>query len=402
MSTIFFTIADFHVRQHGMAYHGVFQSLVLPYNFVIIRAMDKIRFLKAVDGLAGSALVSIIRRLGHIIQTMDVLSPGQLGKVLVIRPGGVGDAVLLLPALKQIKTLHPGVQIDVLCEKRNHGIFQLSGDINRIYLYDRGVGLIECLRNTYDAVIDTEQWHRLSAVISYLTGARVRIGFNTNERGGLFTHKIPYSHDDYEGRSFFNLIAPAVGVKAVDSVPDVFLSGEPFIEAKDIEIFKTGRTIAVAPGASVKERRWGGENFGLMAKHLFDRGFNILIIGSQADKSEALMIKSYCPAAVDFTGATSLKDTAPLLKSVSALVCADSGIMHIAYALGTPTVCLFGSGIEKKWAPLGKKHRIINKRLLCSPCTKFGYTPSCDSVKCLTQITVDEVVREVIDLLQSL
>ncbi len=374
-------------------------GLVLPIGFVIIRAMDKIRFLKAVDGFVGSALVSILTHIRHINQTVDVPPPGQLGRVLVIRPGGVGDAVLLLPALKQIKAVHPGVQIDILCEKRNHGIFQLSGDINRIYLYDSRPGLIECLRNTYDAVIDTEQWHRLSAVIASLTGARVRIGFNTNERGELFTHKIPYGHDDYEGRSFFNLIAPVVGSGAVDGIPDVFISGEAFIAAEGIEIFNTGRTIAVAAGASVKERRWGGENFGLTARQLSDRGFNILIIGSQADKSDALTIKSYCPAAFDLTGTTSLKDTAPLLKSASALVCVDSGIMHIAYALGTPTVCLFGSGIEKKWAPLGKTHRIINKRLPCSPCTKFGYTPPCDSVKCLTQITVDEVVREVIDLL---
>jgi lipopolysaccharide heptosyltransferase II len=367
--------------------------------------MNKTGFLKAVDGLAGSALVSvisIIRRIGRLDKTGEVpASPGVPGKILVIRPGGVGDAVLLLPALKNIHKLCPGVRIDILCEKRNHGVFQLSGDIDRTYLYDGGWGLIECLRNTYDAVIDTEQWHRLSAVISYLTGAPVRAGFNTNERGELFTHKIPYSHDDYEGKSFFNLIAPVVGAEPYVGIPDVYLSGEAFIDTESVGIFKTGRTIAIAPGASVRERRWGGENFGLAAKTLFDRGvgLNIMIIGSQADKPDALTIKSHCPEALDLTGGTSLQDTAPLLKSASALICADSGIMHIASAVGTPTVSLFGSGIEKKWAPLGKRHRIINKRLPCSPCTKFGRTPPCDSVACLRQITVEEVVGEVLDLL---
>ncbi|MEO5361840.1 MAG: glycosyltransferase family 9 protein [Nitrospirota bacterium] len=361
--------------------------------------MNNIRFLKAVDGIVGSALSSIIVLILRLIGR-ESLSHGTLEKILVIRPGGIGDAVLLLPALQKIRELFPGAQIDVLCEKRNHGIFQLSGAIiNRIYLYDRGIGLIKCLRNSYDAVVDTEQWHRLSAVIAYLTRARVRVGFNTNERGGLFTHMIPYSHDDYEGKSFYNLIAPLIGVKPVDGVPDVFMSGKAFIASEHVEIFKTGKTIAIAPGASVKERRWGGDNFGLTAQRLSELGFNIVIIGSQADKSDAVTIKDYCPGAVDFTGTTLLKDTAPLLKSVSALVCADSGIMHIAYALGTPTVSLFGSGIEKKWAPQGKSHRVINKRLPCSPCTRFGYTPPCASVKCLTQITVDEVVGEVAGLL---
>ncbi|MBF0318757.1 MAG: glycosyltransferase family 9 protein [Nitrospirae bacterium] len=181
----------------------------------------------------------------------------------------------------------------------------------------------------------------------------------------------------------------------------MFLSGEAFIETGSVEVFKTNRTIAISPGASVKERRWGGENFGLVAKILFDRGFNILIIGAQADKPDALIIKKLCPAALDLTGSTSLQDTAPLLKSVSALICADSGIMHIANAVGTPTVCLFGSGIGKKWAPLGQRHRIINKRLPCSPCTKFGYTPLCDSPECLRQITAVEAVDMLIDLLDK-
>lgn len=368
--------------------------------------MNKVGFLKAVDRIAGVPLVSvlsIIRRIGRLHKTGEFpVSPGTLKKLLVIRPGGVGDAVLLLPALKKIHKLCPGVRIDVLCEKRNHGVFRLSGDIARTYLYDGRWGLAKCLGNKYDAVIDTEQWHRLSAVISYLTGAPVRVGFNTNERGELFTHKIPYSQGDYEGKSFFNLIAPIAGAEPGDGIPDVYLSGEAFIDTESVEIFKTRMTVAIAPGASVRERRWGGDNFGLTAKKLFDTGlFNIMIIGSQADKPDALTIKKYCPEALDLTCRTLLQETPPLLKSVSTLICADSGIMHIASAIGTPTVCLFGSGIEKKWAPLGKKHRIINKRLPCSPCTTFGHTPRCDSVKCLRQITVGEVVGEVLGITET-
>ncbi|MCG6553136.1 MAG: glycosyltransferase family 9 protein [Candidatus Magnetominusculus sp. LBB02] len=358
--------------------------------------MDKIGFLKAVDGFVGSSLVSIIGYLRPGNLSSGTTAAGAPGRILVIRPGGIGDAVLLLPALRQIKARYPNVQIDILCEKRNHGIFQMSEALGEIYLYDTKLDLIKCLSNTYDAVIDTEQWHRLSAVAAYLTGAHVRIGFNTNDRGRLFTHKIPYSHDEYEGRSFLNLIA---AVAEIDGLPDVFLAGEALIDTYGREIFKTGRTVAIAPGASVKERRWGGENFGLAARQLSESGFNILILGSQADKSDALTIKGRCPKAVDLTGSTSLKDTAAILKRVDAQLSADSGILHIAYACGTKTVSLFGAGRQKKWAPVGNRHRIINKRLPCSPCTKFGYTPPCNSVKCLTQITVDEVVSEVRDLL---
>ncbi|OGW02152.1 MAG: hypothetical protein A2Z59_03620 [Nitrospinae bacterium RIFCSPLOWO2_02_39_17] len=89
------------------------------------------------------------------------------------------------------------------------------------------------------------------------------------------------------------------------------------------------------------------------------------------------------------------------LPKVSLLVTGDSGIMHIACGLGTPTVSLFGPGIENKWAPKGKNHIIINKRLFCSPCTKFGYTPSCPrDAECMRLITVDEVEDAVLKLLK--
>ncbi len=162
--------------------------------------------------MAGSALISILRRIGRVDKTWKSRATETFEQILVIRPGGIGDAVLLLPALAEIRNYCPNAHIDILCEKRNQGVFHLSGDINRIYLYDSGWGLLKCLRNSYDAVIDTEQWHRLSAIIAYLTGAHMRVGFNTNERGELFTHQVPYGHDDYEGLSFFNLIAPVVGI----------------------------------------------------------------------------------------------------------------------------------------------------------------------------------------------
>jgi len=78
-------------------------------------------------------------------------------------------------------------------------------------------------------------------------------------------------------------------------------------------------------------------------------------------------------------------------------------VLHIAVGLGVPTVSLFGPGRAKKWAPRGERHVVISKELPCSPCTTFGNTPPCPyNVRCMSDITVDEVVNAVTMLLTSM
>ena len=364
--------------------------------------MSQVKLLKFIDGIIGPSGVSLVR----LIKKHRGRRPSRFKKILLIRPGGIGDAVLLFPAINALKTAFPDSDIDLLCEKRNAGIFELSERINRLYLYDKGLDLIKCLRSSYDVVIDTEQWHRLSAIVAYLTGAAVRIGFDTNERGRLFTHRIPYSHDDYEVYSFLHLIEPLIesskfkvqGSGLLFDLDEPFLNIEddPSIDFQSSTSYLQSPTVAIFPGASVVERRWGGDRFGKVAKALNDKGYRVVMLGSNVDRKDAERIKKYASNSFDLTGRTSLEDVARVLKMSKLLITADSGLMHIAYAVGTPTVSLFGSGIEKKWAPRGKKHIVINKHIDCSPCTRFGYTPRCKrGVECLSSISVAEVIASV-------
>lgn len=349
----------------------------------------KINILKRLDPLLGTPLI-YVTRLVPIRK-----HPACFDRFLFIRPGGIGDAVLLLPAIDILRNKFPEATIDVLCEKRNHEIFLLKKAINKIYLYDRGLELFLCLRNKYDTVIDTEQWHRLSAVVAYFTGAGIRIGFDTNERARLFTHRITYSHDDYEVESFLRLIEPITG-----SLED-FKMDKPFIDIPcdlpnhllPLSLIDSERLISISPGASVKERKWGGERFGEVAAALSAEGFRIVILGSNTDKDDARLINNIAKNCIDLTGKTNLINAASILKKSRLLIAADSGLMHIAFAVGTPTISLFGSGIENKWAPKGKRHIIINKHLPCSPCTRFGYTPKCNkNAACLSSISADVVI----------
>ncbi|KJU86547.1 glycosyl transferase family protein [Candidatus Magnetobacterium bavaricum] len=360
--------------------------------------MSKAELLKRFDAVIGRPLVPLVRRLAGGRRGM----PTDVPEVLFIRPGGIGDAVLLLPGISHVKRAFPGASIDVLCEGRNAGVFAMTTAVSRTYLYDRGIDLLRCLGNRYDVVIDTEQWHRLSGIVAAGTQAPIRLGFDTNNRGTLFTHKVAYSHDEYEAVSFANLIAP------LTEQPLTFDHNAPFITLVEdipgelsLSAGELNRVVSVFPGASVRERRWGGRNYGKVAGALSDMGYIPVIVGAGSDKADAVEISRHCDRCIDLTGKTTLVQSASVLKLSRVLISADSGLLHIAVGVGTPTVSLFGSGIQGKWAPPGKAHRVINAGLSCSPCTRFGYTHPCKiGVECLTSITPEKVTEAALQVLE--
>lgn len=377
--------------------------------------ISRIKLLKSIDRLVGPFL---IRTIPVIVKKKDPFTtPPNKINILFIRPGGIGDAVHLIPAIRILKKAIPQSKIDILAEKRNWEIFKMCSHISNIYLYDRVSELIKSIRGDYHIVIDTEQWHRLSAVVAYLTGAPLRVGFGTNERGKVFTNPVSYSHDDYEVYSFFNLIKEVLkGLNLV--IPEGYFDFNhdvPFLEIKDKEVgpwvtdfvsqfslkYPQGYCV-ISPGATVRERRWGGDRYADVAQELLKKGFGVVVVGTSAERFDSEVIVNKAKGSVDLTGRTSLMELAYILSRARLFIGPDSGVLHIAVGLGVPTVSLFGAGIAKKWAPRGEKHVVINKNLPCSPCTRFGYTPECRyGVRCLSEITCEKVSFSAFNLLNA-
>jgi lipopolysaccharide heptosyltransferase II len=362
--------------------------------------VSKITFIKKIDALIGRLIGLPIGRL------ISPRAPAGNGfrSILIIRPGGIGDAVLLIPAIALLKKQSPDAFIDVLAEKRNAAVFTLCPDISNIYRYDIPHEFTAALRKSYDIVIDTEQWHYLSAVVARLTRAPILIGYATNERKQLFTHPVPYSHDDYEISSFVHLMDPFI--EETDSFPDVpFLSIQPELKEKASSLLRNlsdRSVVAVFPGSSINERKWGSERFHQTVKLLSDEGYGIVVVGGKDDVRAGKEIVSGLSNALNLCGMLSLPETAAVLKESALLIAGDSGIMHVGYGLGIKIVALFGPGRERKWAPRFSRVAVINKNLPCSPCTTFGYTPECSiNAECMKKITVEEVVGKVRALMQE-
>lgn len=355
--------------------------------------ISRIGFLKNVDALLGRFMVSALPA------SRRKVADAEPRRLLVIRPGGIGDAVLLVPALAALRVRYPRADITVLAERRNAAPFELCPAVDRLLHYDRPRDLFTALRGRYDVVIDTEQWHRLSAVVARLTGAPVRIGFGTNERTRLLTHTLAYSHDDYETISFFRLLEP-LGIAAPERLPLPFLKLPPDVRLQAAELLRPvagQRYIVIFPGASIPERRWGAGRFAELARRLEREGRGVVVVGGGEDAAAGGSIAG--AAGINLTGRTSLAVTAAVIAGADLLVSGDSGILHVGVGLGTATVSLFGPGRQKKWGPRGERDAVINHHLDCSPCTAFGATPRCPrQVRCMGEITVDEVFKAVMQL----
>ena len=355
--------------------------------------------MKKLDAVAGRMAASITP-----LPACKELSP-PIVSLLLIRPGGIGDAVLLAPAIRSLRKSNHSLHITVLAERRNAGVFPIIPGVDRLLCYDRPRDLLQALRGSYDVVIDSEQWHRLSAIVARFASGSVKIGFDTNERRRMFTHPIPYSHDDYEAVNFARLLKPLGVDEGIVEMEPPFLSVPDAASGRAaalLEPLHDQPFVAVFPGASIPERQWGADRFHRVAEMLSVFGIRTVVVGGKEDRQQGGLIVGG-GSGLNLAGMTSLAESAAVIQRSSLLLSGDSGVLHIAVGLGVPTFSLFGPGRSEKWAPRGDRHIVINKGLACSPCTTFGTTPPCPvEARCMRDISVDEVFNAVTMLLTSL
>ncbi|AGF78793.1 ADP-heptose:LPS heptosyltransferase [Desulfocapsa sulfexigens DSM 10523] len=355
-------------------------------------------FLKGIDQQFGSLLIRLLPRFKNTRREFPAAP-----SFLFIRPGGIGDAILLIPAIQAIKSAFPDCHIEILAETRNGAVFTLCSAVEKVYRHDHFMELFSCLTKRYDCIIDTEQHHRLSAVVSRVIRSDVKIGFSGNERVKMFSDCVDYSHDTYEADSFLNLLAP-LGITPPEKISKPFLqlpeSAKQTVQ-RLLTPLQSETYICIFPGASIQERQWGEDNFFRLTQLFNQKGFQVVVIGGKEDIDTGNEIVKGNKG-TNLAGKTTFAESFAIIQNSHLLISGDSGMLHAGVALNKATVSLFGSGIAAKWAPHGDKHIIINKQLSCSPCTRFGYTPKCpNNAACMQQITVQEVFAAAMSLINK-
>jgi ADP-heptose:LPS heptosyltransferase len=323
-------------------------------------------------------------------------------RILVIRPGGMGDAVLTFPMIRALREYFDRATIDVLGEQRSVGVYRINDWVRNIYRYDTTPlavwrTLRELRQARYQLVIDTEQYHHLSTLVANHLRPDYLCGFDTIGRGRFHTHRVRYRESNYEVYLFLNLAAALIGEpQSFDPDRPWLVVDHKWSDWAAVRLAGSGgrRIAVIAPGASTEHKVWPRDRYARVARWFIEREFYVVILGGSdtMDTARAIASDQDEHNVLDLAGRTTLPETAGILQHATVYVSSDTGALHVAYGVGVPTVHMFGSGIMEKWAPPGSKYVVVNKGLPCSPCTRYGYTPPCPyGVACMDAITVDDV-----------
>ncbi len=370
--------------------------------------------LKKTDSILGPVACFALSRAQREPEARSLADFPSGASVLVARPGGIGDATLLLPCLAALRAAFPLSPVDVLCESRNAPVFAASGMVRRVLRYDAApFSVLRALRRGgWSVFCDTEQFHHCSAAMGALARVPVRVGFAVNPtRLGLYSRTVPYDSTGRETDQFARVFSSAAG-RDLSPPP---LRG--LLSAERLPAPPPGlppRFAAIHVGGSIASKRWFPSNWTVLAEILRkEHGLATVFVGSRSD---ALGAAAAITAAnsnalgqsarhepdpsretptIDMCGKLPLERTVSVLARASVMVGPDSGLAHLAAAVGTPVVALFGPGDPAKWGPPPDAGYVVRAGVPCSPCSMYGVTRPCRRAWCMEKITPEQVATAV-------
>jgi heptosyltransferase-2 len=363
-------------------------------------------------------------------------------KILIRSTNWIGDAVMTTPAVHTIRQNFPDAEITMLAMPWVADIFRLSPDVDKILIYDKkelfpgkikGVlKLAHHLRQyRFDGAILLQNAFE-AAFIVWMAGIPLRAGFNRDGRGLLLTHGVDLTPEIRARHQvhYYQMLLAGLGL---DLGPDKLrlpLSDEltgwargyiecllgqgPFSrqEGKALpELTASNTTIPIIgfnPGAAYgPAKRWPAEKFGelaaLIAQHHGESGCLILVFGTKDDTGAAQAIKEFSARTpyhvVDMTAKTTLQQVMALIHCCHVFVTNDSGLMHVAAGLETPTIAIFGSTDHIATGPFSEQAVVIRKAMECSPCLQAECPQK--HLKCLESISSQEIYGEVAKILAA-
>jgi heptosyltransferase-2 len=322
-------------------------------------------------------------------------------KILVVGPSWIGDTVLAQPLFRLLNEKHGA--LDVLAPEWTLPLLNRMPEVRRAILNPFSHGELKLgarrqfgrgLRSAgYDQAIVLPNSYK-SALVPYFAGIPLRTGFRGEMRWGLLNdvrrldeRTLPLMAERYAA------LADAAGEPPVP-LPDARLTVDA--NARSATLLKLGLdtkqpVAALCPGAEYgPAKRWPPHHFAELGKRLAARGLAVWLVGSSRDKSLGEEIATLSEGACrNLCGMTPLDEAIDVLASSAVVVTNDSGLMHIAAALGKPVVALYGSSSPAFTPPLSATAKILRLDLPCSPC--FKRECPLGHFNCMMQLTPDRV-----------
>jgi heptosyltransferase-1 len=340
-------------------------------------------------------------------------------RILLVKPSALGDVVHALPVVATLKRRYPSIPVDWLIEEEAAPLvaghpavaeFIVSGrrrwqrqcrNPAAIPATFREIrALIARIRGRYDAVLDLQGLLK-SALYVLAAGAPIRVGLADGREGApwTLTHRVPGPPQPVHAVERY--LALAAAVDAVERVREFSIPLGPEHRAVALGMLANlpRPWVVLHPAARWETKLWEIDRWRSLAGALASDGAGVVLTGAAADAGMMTRIgEGLDPAARSLTGRLSLKELAAVLEMVDCMITVDSGPMHIAAALGTPVVALFGATDPRRTGPLGPG-AVLRRPIPCSPCL-LRRCRIAETRKCMRELSVEEVrqaLRSVLD-----
>lgn len=354
------------------------------------------------------------------LRTKKTIKRDKIRKILAVRTAYVGDIIMTIPVLRPLKEMFPYAKVSFLTGRREAEILKGNPYIDQILIYDalwfyptdiwKGISdyfkMIRRLRNErFDLAIDFRGDIRDILFILFLSGAYHRISYGVGGGSYLLTHVVPFKKINHK-ISYHLDILRSLGGNINASKPEIYLSSaeEGFRKAvfKANDILDSDLVVGIHPGGRKKLKCWYPGGYAELINRLIrDFAAKIVITGSPGEIDLVEKIKSQAPEkTISLCGKTTLRELASLIRGFDLFITGDSAPMHIASALGTPLVAIFGPSKSWETGPYGNPYRVVEKDFPCrftcdeNVCKHKVYN------ECMKAITPDDVYNAAKELIE--
>jgi heptosyltransferase II len=339
-------------------------------------------------------------------------------KIVVRGTNWIGDAVMTIPALRELRRLFPDASITLHTRSWAEGIFRDADFIDEILVFENE-------RSNFGALLEQASTLRSkhfdlavifpnsfrSALAMKLARIPRRFGYSKEARRFLLTDAVEspvWKDHRHEVHYYLNIVSRIEKAyfnttTASEAIPSTSLdvsaerdkAAREFLRESGCDL--TRPVIALGPGSTNSlAKRWPAERFAKLSDVLNSRyGANVIMLGSQGEAAVARAVSEFSRSSlIDLTGKTDLESVTAILSVADLFVSNDMGLTHIAGAVGTPTVVIFGPTNPITTRPFAANASVVREDVECSPCM-LRECPI--DHRCMTRITVDDVIESIIE-----
>jgi predicted lipopolysaccharide heptosyltransferase III len=332
----------------------------------------------------------------------------EIQKILVIRLRSIGDTVLATPSLLALHRFLPNAKVDILVEDWVAPILEEHPCVNEVITFERGslaarARVAKNLRSRRYDVVYNLHGGTTATLLTRATGARHRVGYASYQYSNLHNHQAPSPLLLWQQQKTHSVeqqlaLLGWTGVPVTDRPPATLAVTQRAAQSVETQLQRAGlaeRKIALMhPAAAFATKQWAPENFARVAEFLVDAGFAPVAIAGPGETGVLADLVSKSKVEIA-TMNLSLPEVTALAARAKVFVGNDSGIAHIASAVGTPSVVIFGSSNIAHWRPWTRSTaEVVFEEMPCQPCHGY-YCEKFEQPECILRVPVSRVTAAI-------